>query len=116
MSRSRIVCVVVAMIAAVAAGSVLVDGSSLAADKKAKKKPAVRKAALKRTRKQVKMLDDLYKTAVVLITKHYVTEDSDLPACRQRSDCFVRRHAKERVSRRATARCHGRTVGSEKHA
>ncbi len=37
-------------------------------------------AAVKRTRRQVKMLDDLYKTAVVLITQHYVTEDSDLPA------------------------------------
>ena len=36
--------------------------------------------ALERTRKQVKMLDDLYKTAVVLITTHYVNEDSDLPA------------------------------------
>ena len=36
--------------------------------------------ALERTRKQVKMLDDLYKTAVVLITTHYVEEDSDLPA------------------------------------
>ena len=37
-------------------------------------------AAVTRTRKQVKMLDDLYKTAVVLITKHYVEEDSDLAA------------------------------------
>ena len=37
-------------------------------------------AAVKRTRKQVKMLDDLYKTAVVLITKHYVEEDTDLAA------------------------------------
>lgn len=37
-------------------------------------------AALERTRKQVRMLDDIYKTAVVLITSHYVTEDSDLPA------------------------------------
>ncbi len=36
--------------------------------------------AVKRTRKQVKMLDDLYKTAVVLITQHYVKQDSDLPA------------------------------------
>ena len=26
------------------------------------------------------MLDELYKTAVVLITKHYVDVDSDLPA------------------------------------
>lgn len=37
-------------------------------------------AAVARTRKQVLMLDDLYKTAVVLITSHYVTEESDLPA------------------------------------
>lgn len=37
-------------------------------------------AALARTRNTVKMLDDLYKTAVVLITEHYVNEDSDLPA------------------------------------
>ena len=37
-------------------------------------------AALNRTRKQVKMLDDLYKTAIVLITQEYVTEKSSLPA------------------------------------
>jgi hypothetical protein len=37
-------------------------------------------AALERTRKQVRMLDDVYKTAVVLITEHYVDENSDLPA------------------------------------
>lgn len=36
--------------------------------------------AVARTRKQVKMLDDLYKTAVVLITTHYVNEESDLAA------------------------------------
>ncbi|MEQ8790470.1 MAG: DUF3365 domain-containing protein [Pirellulaceae bacterium] len=47
---------------------------------KAKKKPAKENAAVARTRKQVKMLDDLYKTAVVLITTHYVTETSDLAA------------------------------------
>lgn len=37
-------------------------------------------AALARTRKQVRMLDDLYKTAVVLITEHYVSEKADLAA------------------------------------
>lgn len=42
--------------------------------------PKVDEKALARTRKQVKMLDDLHKTAVVLITKHYVNENSDLPA------------------------------------
>jgi hypothetical protein len=36
--------------------------------------------AIIRTRTQVRMLDDLYKTAVVLITKHYVNSDTDLPA------------------------------------
>lgn len=36
--------------------------------------------ALERTRKQVRMLDDLYKTAVVLITEHYVRNENDLPA------------------------------------
>jgi hypothetical protein len=37
-------------------------------------------AALERTRKLVRMLDDIYKSAIVLITKHYVEESSDLPA------------------------------------
>lgn len=36
--------------------------------------------AVERARKQVRMLDDLYKTAVVLITTHYVEEDTDLAA------------------------------------
>jgi len=35
-------------------------------------------AAVDRTRKQVQMLDDLYKTAVVLITEHYVENPSSL--------------------------------------
>jgi Protein of unknown function (DUF3365) len=35
---------------------------------------------LNRARREVKLLDDIYKTAIVLITKHYVEEDSDLPA------------------------------------
>ncbi len=36
--------------------------------------------ALERTRKQVRMLDDIYKNGVVLITENYVNEKSDLPA------------------------------------
>jgi hypothetical protein len=36
--------------------------------------------AVERTRRTVKMLDDVYKTAVVLITEHYVNDESDLPA------------------------------------
>ena len=36
--------------------------------------------AVERTRRQVKMLDDIYKGGIVLITKHYVEGDEDLPA------------------------------------
>jgi len=36
--------------------------------------------ALERTRREVRMLDDLYKTSIVMITDAYVTEKSDLPA------------------------------------
>lgn len=48
---------------------------TVAADKKPKKDRAV-----ERTRKTVRMLDDLYKTAVVLITEHYVNDTDDLAA------------------------------------
>ena len=36
--------------------------------------------ALERTRQTVRMLDDIYKAAVVLITEHYVNDEDDLPA------------------------------------
>jgi hypothetical protein len=36
--------------------------------------------ALERTRREVRMLDDLYKGSIVMITDAYVTEKSDLPA------------------------------------
>lgn len=35
---------------------------------------------LQRARREVKLLDDIYKTAIVLITQHYVETDSDLAA------------------------------------
>jgi Protein of unknown function (DUF3365) len=43
------------------------------------KKP-VDKAAVERTREQTRMLDDLYKTAVVGITQLYVNQQADKPA------------------------------------
>lgn len=46
------------------------------ADKSTKPDPA----AIERARKQVRMLDDLYKTAVVLITEHYVHDEKGLAA------------------------------------
>ena len=36
--------------------------------------------AVKRTRREVKMLDDIYKGGIVLITENYVNGDEDLPA------------------------------------
>lgn len=36
--------------------------------------------AIERARQKVEMLDGIYKNAIVLVTEHYVTEESDLPA------------------------------------
>jgi hypothetical protein len=46
------------------------------------------KAALERTREQVKMLDDIYKTAVVGITTTYVDKQSDKPAAMVAAELF----------------------------
>jgi hypothetical protein len=37
-------------------------------------------AAVERARREVRLLDDIYKTSIVLITTHYVHDDDDLPA------------------------------------
>jgi len=76
--NSRLARSTVAGIAAVALAALCVwqtAGPARAENEKDKADPA-----LDRTRKQVAMLDDIYKHAVVLITTHYVEEDSDLPA------------------------------------
>jgi len=46
------------------------------------------KAAIDRTREQVKMLDDLYKTAVVKITKVYVGQQGEVPAALAAMEIF----------------------------
>ena len=51
-----------------------------AADKEKKDGEKKKDAAVERTRKTVRMLDDLYKTAVVAITTHYVNKTDDLSA------------------------------------
>lgn len=56
-------------------GLLLAAGYSLPA--KDTPKPDV---AVERARREVRMLDDIYKTSVVLITTHYVHDDDDLPA------------------------------------
>ena len=54
----------------------LVAGSAISQEAKKPKKDR----AVERTRKTVRMLDDIYKSAVVLITEHYVNDSDDLPA------------------------------------
>jgi hypothetical protein len=46
----------------------------------AKKATGAKDAAVERTRQEVKMLDDLYKTTIVLNNEHYVNKPSDFPA------------------------------------
>ena len=41
---------------------------------------AAKTAQIERARREVRLLDDIYKTAIVLITKHYVDDKSDLAA------------------------------------
>jgi len=72
-------------VAAVAAASAVwfvapADADATAAP--AAKSPAAKadRAALQRTQKQVRMLDDIYKTVVVFITQHYVKDEKSLPA------------------------------------
>lgn len=45
--------------------------------------------ALERTRRQVKMLDDLYKTAIVFMTNTYVKDESDVAAGEIARDLFA---------------------------
>lgn len=52
------------------------------------------KEAVERTRDEVKKLDDLYKTAVVGITKTYVTQQFDTPAAKIAADVFMAMKAK----------------------
>ncbi len=72
-------------------GTVAMNGSvsSRAEDKKA---PAA--AAVERTRDTVKMLDDLYKTAVVEMTNVYVEKQSDAPAAEVAKSIFEAMHKK----------------------
>ena len=42
--------------------------------------PAKADPAVERTRREVRMLDDIYKTSIVLITTHYVDDKDSLPA------------------------------------
>jgi len=64
------------------------------AAKESKKKGKIDKqpnqAAVKRTRETVKMLDDIYKQAIVLITDKYVNDTDDFPAGSAAVELFKR--------------------------
>ncbi len=56
------------------------NGSTKSAAEETSKEVTKEDPAVNRTRQQVKMLDDLYKTVVVLVTEHYVDNPSTLSA------------------------------------
>jgi len=62
------------------------------------------KAAVERTREQVQMLDDLYKTAVVKITKVYVGQQGEVPAAIAAMEIFHEMKKKGWHDARITAR------------
>lgn len=72
-SRARLV-ILLASVSALSLGFIMQTRTSAESDEKQAD------PALERTRKQVRMLDDLYKSAIVLITDKYVRSDADLPA------------------------------------
>lgn len=61
-----------------------------AAKKQTKKSKPPSKAAVDRTRDNVKMLDDVYKQAIVLITDKYVHDTDDFPAGSAAVELFKR--------------------------
>ncbi|HVK07413.1 MAG TPA: DUF3365 domain-containing protein [Gemmataceae bacterium] len=84
------------IVVAVAVGACAVVGltqpptRSLAAKEPTKPDPA----AVERAREEVKKLDDLYKTAVVGITKTYVEQQADTPAATVAKALFEAMHQK----------------------
>lgn len=76
MSRtSRVLLSMACLLSLAAAG---VSRNSSMADEKPAAKPV--DAAVERARREVRMLDDIYKTSIVLITTHYVDDENSLPA------------------------------------
>jgi hypothetical protein len=79
-------CGVVAVTGAVLLSGSRGPGAADAAEQAPKTGPD--KEAVERTREQVKMLDDLYKTAIVGMTKTYVHQQLDTPAAIVAAEVF----------------------------
>ncbi len=73
---------IVAILSILLGGIVVASIGLVVADDKPSKPSVVsaKDASIERTRKQVKMLDDIYKGSIVLVTKNYVNSENDLPA------------------------------------
>ena len=65
---------------AVVVAALLATLNAAAPDRETPADTRAKKQALERARKQVKMLDHIYKQTVVLITDKYVNDESDFPA------------------------------------
>lgn len=72
---SRVLLSIAGLLSLAVAGA---GGISSVADEKKVAEPA--DAAVERARREVRMLDDIYKTSIVLITTHYVDDRNSLPA------------------------------------
>src|SRR5688572_6550472 len=90
--KTRISSLFIALAGGVAAvvGLTTTPAGPLAAGEPAKPDPA----AVERARQEVKKLDDLYKTAVVGITKTYVEQQADTPAATVAKALFEAMHQK----------------------
>ena len=83
----------VAALVAGAAGAFALSGPT-AESVSAKEPSKLDPAAVERARDEVKKLDDLYKTAVVGITKTYVEQQADVPAAAVAKVVFAAMHEK----------------------
>lgn len=63
-------------------------------DEKPKQKAPKKDRALERTQRTVRMLDDIYKTAIVSITDHYVNDKDAIPAGTAFKQVFAAAEAK----------------------
>jgi hypothetical protein len=77
-------------LACVVGVSIMVVGLSLKAQERREATPA----GVERARSTVKMLDDLYKTAVVSISKRYIEDQGGTPAALVAKDVFEAMHKK----------------------
>src|SRR5687768_528026 len=90
--KTRLGSLVLALVAGAAAVVALTRAPAKPVAAKEPERPDA--AAVERARQEVKKLDDLYKTAVVGITKTYVEQQADTPAATVAKALFEAMHQK----------------------